>query len=75
MLTIKDKKKEVKQNRLVKASFYKKEGSMIWIMYSIFFFVGYYGGYTKKPLIEPLILFVILLIVIIIFGKREGKKK
>ncbi len=61
-----------KQNRLVKASFYRKEGCMLWFMYGLFFFLGYYGGYTKKPLIEPLIIFIIMLIVILIFGKKEN---
>jgi len=61
----------VRQNRLVKASFYKKEGTMLWIMYFLFFIIGYFYGRRFDYVWDVCILFVIMLIIIIIFGKKE----
>ena len=57
------------KNRLVKASFYKKEGSILWIMYCIFFSIGYLYGNAKMGIGFPLIFFGIMLLIIFIVGK------
>ena len=47
-ITMKTKKK----NKLVEASFYKKEGFMLWVMYYIFFSLGYLYGNKGESFIE-----------------------
>ncbi len=63
-----------KQNRLVEASFYKKEGFYLWLMYYIFFSVGWLMGSGGDRFWEYSIFFIVMLFVVVIFGKEEAKK-
>ena len=64
-----------KPNKLVEASFYKKEGAMLWIMYFLFFIVGYYYGKKFDYIWDVCIFFVIMLVVVIILGKENQPKE
>jgi len=51
-------------NKLVEASFYRKEGCMLWFMYGAFFFAGYWTR-TKGDWLFPLEVFL--------SGDRSGR--
>ncbi len=59
-------------NKLVEASFYKKEGAMLWGMYLAFFMVGYFYGHDRQELMPAILLFVVVLIALLVFGKKQS---
>lgn len=63
----------MKKNRLVKAYFYRKEGFILWIMYFIFFIVGYFAGKKNEKLWWIILIFSLSALSILIFGKKEKK--
>lgn len=61
-------------NSLMESSFYRKEGTILWIMYTVFFLMGYWYGYDKSGWKFPLIMFIIMILSKLLFGKKHEKR-